>query len=121
MAETVSATMSVLETDASQSPQQDRNRAAAHLHARVDGLRLLEDITIRSVFAMDGQQHVDNSTGEAIEPWLQALAAIWPRAVQVCTLEGPVASPVLENVPQSRLKQIASEVRRLGIDAEAFG
>ncbi len=85
-----------------------------------DGLRAVEDITIRSIFVADGHQEADNSSDAAVVPWLRTIGAIWPRAVHVCTLEGPVASPWLEKVSRTRLNEIARDVRRLGIDAEAF-
>jgi hypothetical protein len=77
-------------------PEPDRYRAPGDLDPLVDGLRQLQDVTIRSVFAIDRVHHIDNSTDDAVEPWLQMIDAIWPRAVHVCTLEGQVASPSLE-------------------------
>lgn len=99
----------------------DQPRARQDFGAIVDGLRHVADITIRSVFAVGPEHQADNSTDAAVEPWLETVASVWPRAVEICTLEGPTASPWLEKVSRHRLNQIAHEVRRLGIAAEVFG
>ncbi len=80
----------------------------------------MADVTIRSVFAAGPEHQADNSTDAAVERWLETVPSVWPRAVEICTLDGPTASPWLEKVSRRRLKQIAHEVRRLGIEAEVF-
>jgi wyosine [tRNA(Phe)-imidazoG37] synthetase (radical SAM superfamily) len=84
----------------------------------VEGLKLLDDITLQSVF-VDGE--VTNAGEEDVEAWLKAVREIAPASMQVYSLENAPAMSTLVGVPMERLREITEQVRQaLDTDVEAY-
>ena len=86
----------------------------------IDGLRTLSPVTVQSMFVRDPNHMLDNSTTAAVDRWLWALEAACAERVHIYTLDRRPALDLLEPVPARRLREIAEQVRALGIPAEAF-
>ncbi len=87
------------------------------LDAIIEGLTLLDDVTLQSVF-VDGA--LSNTGLEDVDAWPEKVALIHPATVQIYSLENAPAMPTLTGVPIERLEAIADRVRSLGIDAQVF-
>lgn len=87
------------------------------LAALTDALRKLGEVFIQSAF-MAGR--VDNSTDEAVQAWLERLQTIKPLGVQIYTLDRSPADSALERVAETRLEEIATLVRGMGLEANIF-
>jgi wyosine [tRNA(Phe)-imidazoG37] synthetase (radical SAM superfamily) len=84
----------------------------------VEGLKLLDDITLQSVF-VDGE--VTNTGKDDVEAWLKDVREIAPMSMQIYSLENAPAMSTLVGVPMERLREIREEVRKvLDTDIEAY-
>jgi wyosine [tRNA(Phe)-imidazoG37] synthetase (radical SAM superfamily) len=83
----------------------------------VEGLRLLDDITLQSIF-VDGE--VNNIQDEDIEAWLEKVGYIRPASAQIYSLENAPAMSTLVGVPTEKLEDIARRVRAMGIEARTY-
>jgi wyosine [tRNA(Phe)-imidazoG37] synthetase (radical SAM superfamily) len=83
----------------------------------VEGLRLMDDVTLQSVF-VTGQ--VGNIGEDEITAWVDRVSKIGPKEVQVYSLENAPAMSDLNGVDPARLEEIAERIRRLGIEAKAY-
>ncbi len=70
----------------------------------VEALAGLSDIVIQSLFT---QGSFDNTKPEDIQSWIQAVAKIRPREVQVYSIDRGPADPGLKKVSAARLREIA--------------
>lgn len=70
----------------------------------VDGLSRLSQVTLQSLFL---SEPVDNSSGEALNRWLAALARIHPVGLQIYTVYRDTADPKVKSVTSKRLSEIA--------------
>ena len=70
----------------------------------VAGLGRLDGFDTQTVFMRGG---VDNSTEEAVEPWIELIGRIRPLEAQIYTVDRWPADPTLEKVDKSRLGEIA--------------
>ena len=86
----------------------------------IDGLRTLTPITVQSLFVRDRNQEIDNSSEVAVDHWLWALEAARADRVHIYTLDRRPALDSLEPVTARRLREIAGQVRAMGILAEVF-
>ncbi len=94
------------------------NRPRARgLAALLEVLAAVPRLELQSMFV---RGRVDNATPEEVQGWLQAVAPLRPRGVQVTTLDRGTQLPGLAPVSAARLEEIAAAVRALGIPAEAF-
>jgi wyosine [tRNA(Phe)-imidazoG37] synthetase (radical SAM superfamily) len=85
----------------------------------VGGLARIPGVTIQALFI---KGEVDNSTETALNEWLSALSIIFPKEVQVYSLDRPVPSKDIAAVAMDELESIAELVRsRLQIKAKAYG
>jgi wyosine [tRNA(Phe)-imidazoG37] synthetase (radical SAM superfamily) len=88
------------------------------LDSIVGGLKLLDDITLQSVF-VDGE--VTNAGDEDVDAWIEKVGEIRPARMQVYSLENAPAMSTLVGVAPERLKEIAERVKqKLGITAETY-
>lgn len=95
----------------------NRPAEGVSLDGIVEGLRLVDDITLQSVF-VDGE--VSNIGDDDISAWIERVAEITPREAQIYSLENAPAMSTLVAVDPAKLEEIAERVRRLGIDARAY-
>jgi wyosine [tRNA(Phe)-imidazoG37] synthetase (radical SAM superfamily) len=110
----------IMKLDAGTQEVLDRiNRPAAgvSLDSIVEGLKLVDGITLQSVF-VDGE--VSNIGDDDISAWIERVAEIGPKKAQIYSLENAPAMSTLVGVGPARLEEIAERVRRLGIDARAY-
>lgn len=98
----------------------DVNGGGRHLSDILDGLRSLPSIIIQAMFVRDSERRVDNSGGVAVEHWLRALETLRPQCVHVYTIDRPPALDTLSPVTPRRLREIAEQVRAIGIPAHVF-
>lgn len=95
----------------------NRPAKGVDLEGIVEGLRLLDDVTLQSVFVEGG---VANTDPADIEAWLEKVVMIRPVTVQIYSLENAPAMTDLVGVDQEKLEAIAARVRKFGIDAQVF-
>jgi wyosine [tRNA(Phe)-imidazoG37] synthetase (radical SAM superfamily) len=110
----------IMKLDAgSQEVMKRINRPAEEIsiEAVTEGLKLIGDVTLQSVF-VDGE--VSNIGDEEIAAWLDRVAHVEPNEVQVYSLENAPAMSSLIGVEPAKLEAIAEGVRRLGIRARAY-
>lgn len=96
------------------------NRPAAQVGIEeiTGALRQVPNLTVQSVIVAG---HLGNADDEAVERWLDALARIRPRAVQVYSSDRPVAETGVERVPRHELEELAARVKeRTRADAHAY-
>jgi wyosine [tRNA(Phe)-imidazoG37] synthetase (radical SAM superfamily) len=86
----------------------------------IDGLHTLSPITVQAMFVRDRNSAVDNSTPAAVDHWLWALETARAERVHVYTIDRRPALDSLAPVPETRLREIAGHVRRMGIPVEVF-
>jgi wyosine [tRNA(Phe)-imidazoG37] synthetase (radical SAM superfamily) len=95
----------------------NRPAEGVSLDSIVEGLGLLDDITLQSVF-VDGE--VSNIGDDDISAWIDRVAQIKPKEAQIYSLENAPAMSTLIGVDPARLEEISELVRRFGIDARAY-
>ena len=83
----------------------------------VEGLRLLPDVTIQTLFAAGRDGNADEAK---VAAWLERLAEINPSFVQIYTLARSAPSDHLAPVGRGELLHIRDRVRAAGILAEVF-
>jgi wyosine [tRNA(Phe)-imidazoG37] synthetase (radical SAM superfamily) len=83
-------------------------------------LRSIGQLTLQSMFVQDAEGVIDNTTPYAVDAWLEAVARVEPRSVDVYTIARPPARPSLRKVPLATLEAIALRVTALGIPARVF-
>jgi wyosine [tRNA(Phe)-imidazoG37] synthetase (radical SAM superfamily) len=75
----------------------------------VAGLKRLDRFDTQTVF-MRGS--VDNSTAEAVKPWMDLVDQVRPTEAQIYTVDRWPADPSLEKVNKERLQEIAGRTER---------
>ena len=85
--------------------------------AIIDGLANVEDVTIQSLFAAgpDGNDSVEHQ-----EHWLSQVRALFPRAVQLYTLDRGVPARGLRKAATATLNGLADQLNQVGVAAEVF-
>jgi len=96
------------------------NGGGRHLSDIVDALRTLSPIVIQAMFVNDERGVVDNSSETAVRAWLEALETIRAQRVHIYTIDRSPALGSLRPVKPRRLREIAGQVRALGIHADLF-
>ncbi len=75
----------------------------------IEGLRGLVDVTVQAM-VVEGPGY-SGAADAAVAEWLEALARLKPKAVQVYSLARPPADGRVTAVPRARLEQIAGRAR----------
>jgi len=89
-----------------------------NLKRTLEALKNLKDVTIQSLFV---QGSFDNTRPNQIDHWIEAVAYVKPKAVQVYTIDRPPADGGIEVVPIARLNEIAELCRKItGVPTEVF-
>ncbi|QRN83872.1 radical SAM protein [Chloroflexota bacterium] len=84
----------------------------------VNGLQRLPMLIVQSVL-VNGV--ITNNQGEAFEQWVERLAALHPRIVQIYSTERPTAQNEVKCVSPEKLQQIATELNeRQGFNVHAY-
>lgn len=96
------------------------NGARSGILRHLDAFRAVPHVTIQSLFTRDATRRIDNTSPEALEQWLRALAVIRPDAVHIYTLDRAPAWGDLQVVPRTELEAIAERVRGEGMVADVF-
>jgi len=86
----------------------------------IDALRTLSPILVQEIFVRDARGVVGNSGDAAIRAWLEALETIRATRVHIYTIDRSPALGSLLPVPPHRLREIAEQVRALGIHTDVF-
>lgn len=86
----------------------------------VDGLARMKGVVLQSMFTRDLEGRIDNTTVDAVERWLTAVARVRPTAVHLYTLDRDPAWARLQPVPRSELEAIGRRVETLNIQAVVF-
>lgn len=81
------------------------------------GLVQLDDLCIQALFA--GGEGGNADPGE-VAAWIEDVASIRPRHVQIYTLDRGYASPRIAPLSAARMRSIADRVRAAGFDAEVY-
>jgi wyosine [tRNA(Phe)-imidazoG37] synthetase (radical SAM superfamily) len=88
------------------------------VEAVVEGLKLIDDVTLQSVFVEGG---VCNTGDADVDDWIARVGEIRPTAMQIYSLENAPAMSTLVGVPQERLQRIARRVKeRTGIEVRTY-
>jgi wyosine [tRNA(Phe)-imidazoG37] synthetase (radical SAM superfamily) len=82
-----------------------------------DGLELLSDVTIQSLFTGGA---LGNNSDSNISEWITRVKRISPIMVQVYTLDRESPSRLVAQLSLSELETISERVRESGMQAEAF-
>ncbi len=86
--------------------------------ALIEGLRLLKDTTLQSLFFTGS---IDNTSDEMIDAWTKAVQRIAPIEVQVYSVSRGTADARIKKVSVARLKKIAQLLtQRTGIAASVY-
>jgi wyosine [tRNA(Phe)-imidazoG37] synthetase (radical SAM superfamily) len=96
------------------------NGGGRHLSDVLDALRTLSPIVVQAMFVRDARGVVGNSGDAAIRAWLEALETIRATRVHIYTIDRSPALGSLSPVPPRRLREIAEQVRALGIHTDVF-
>ena len=96
------------------------NGGGRHLSDVLDALRTLSPIVVQAMFVRDARGVVDNSGDAAIRAWLEALETIRATRVHIYTIDRSPALGSLSPVRPRRLREIAEQVRALGIHTDVF-
>ncbi|MCX6297312.1 MAG: radical SAM protein [Bacteroidetes bacterium] len=77
------------------------------------------DLTIQTLFVKGDHNgaHIDNTTEEEINSWLEILKTITPKEVMLYSIDRPTPEKNLEKIPKDKLIEIAEKVKLIGIDA----
>lgn len=81
------------------------------------------DCIVQTMFTRgfhDGER-IDNTTEEEVALWLEAIARIHPRQVQIYSIDRKTPEQSLEKVPVEELRAIGERVKALGIDINLAG
>jgi wyosine [tRNA(Phe)-imidazoG37] synthetase (radical SAM superfamily) len=80
-------------------------------------------LTVQSIFLRGEHKGVffDNTAGESVERWLDALKRIQPQKVMIYTVSRETPVKTLEKIPMETLLQIAGKVRSAGFDVSVSG
>ncbi len=97
------------------------NASSLPFEQLIEGLRSLPDVIIQAMFVKDRTGRIDNTSDLSVINWVNALLRIKPKAVHVYTIDRAPAWPYLQQVPPTRLREIAQRVRLAGLDCELFG
>lgn len=92
-------------------------RIVDNLCAATDEKTVIQTLFVKG--SIDGEI-IDNTTGEEVQLWLGHLSRIKPRLVMIYGIARETPAKALEKIPLSKLEEIASQVRLLGIEAEAY-
>jgi wyosine [tRNA(Phe)-imidazoG37] synthetase (radical SAM superfamily) len=96
------------------------NGGGRHLSDIVDALRTLSPIVVQAMFVRDDRGAVNNSSESAVRSWLEALETIRATRAHLYTIDRSAALASLRPVRPRRLREIAEQVRALGIHADVF-
>jgi wyosine [tRNA(Phe)-imidazoG37] synthetase (radical SAM superfamily) len=84
----------------------------------IDGLKSLEWFVIQGMFV---QGAINNSTDYEVDSWIERLQELNPLWVQIYSLDRTPANKKLEQVPLSRLRQIADRTEKMtGLTIEVY-
>lgn len=98
--------------------QVNKPRGGFDFDRMAEALRTLPEIVIQSLFM---QGSFDNTKPEDIQDWIQAVAKIRPREVQVYSIDRGPADPGLIKVSAERLREIAGACEKAtGIRSVVF-
>ena len=86
----------------------------------IEGLASMNGPIVQALFAADREGRVSNLTREALAAWLDALARIRPRAVDIYTLDRPPAWGALRPATDAQLADIGARVKALGFEARVI-
>lgn len=64
---------------------------------------------------------IDNTTEEEVAAWLKVVEHLRPKQVMIYTLDRPTPAQNLKKASMERMKEIAAEVEKLGIEAQVNG
>jgi wyosine [tRNA(Phe)-imidazoG37] synthetase (radical SAM superfamily) len=80
--------------------------------SRFQGRFVLQTLFVRGTFMGNS---IDNTTAGELAAWLQVVDRLKPQMVMVYTIARDTPSPGLKKIPLRRLRDIARQVRELGI------
>jgi wyosine [tRNA(Phe)-imidazoG37] synthetase (radical SAM superfamily) len=84
----------------------------------VEKLKKLDDIILQSVFV---EGRVSNTVEDEVEKWMEKLAYVKPKEVQIYSVDRPSADEGLALVTKDKLKKIARKAQRAcGISVKVF-
>lgn len=95
----------------------NRPAAGVTLAGILEGLGQVEEVTLQTLFA--GGEDGNFSRSE-VDAWLERVARLGPRAVQLYTLARPTASRNLAPVTRAQLEVVGEMVRAAGVEAEVY-
>lgn len=96
----------------------DQPLGSANWKTLIETLKSLPGIVLQCMFI---QGSSDNTQDDHIGRWIELVASIRPRAVQVYTIDRTTAASGIEKVPRERLETIAKQLTtRTGIPAEVY-
>ncbi len=77
------------------------------------------DLTIQTLFVKGDHNgaHIDNTTEEEINNWLEILKTLTPKEVMLYSIDRPTPEKNLEKIPKEKLMEIAKKVESIGINA----
>lgn len=81
------------------------------------------DFTLQTLFFSGEYQGnlIDNTTEEEVAAWLEVVKQLRPKQVMIYTLDRPTPAQNLKKASMERMKEIAAEVEKLGIEAQVNG
>jgi wyosine [tRNA(Phe)-imidazoG37] synthetase (radical SAM superfamily) len=86
----------------------------------VAGLASMDGVIVQALFAGDREGRVTNLAPAALDSWVDAIARIRPRAVDLYTLDRPPAWGALRPATAAQLGDIAARVEALGLEARVI-
>ncbi|MFH1943837.1 MAG: radical SAM protein, partial [bacterium] len=88
-----------------------------HLDTICEGLSLLKDVIIQSLFSDGG---LGNTTEKNIREWVSRIGQISPSAVQIYTLDRGYPSKSISKCNQNGLRSIQTLLQKIHIHAEVY-
>ena len=88
-----------------------------HLDTICEGLSLLKDVIIQSLFSDGG---LGNTTEKNIREWVSRIGQISPTAVQIYTLDRGYPSKSISKCNQNGLRSIQTLLQKIHIHAEVY-
>lgn len=82
---------------------------------RFNGKFILQTLFVRGVFQ---GEVIDNATGEELQAWLKLVGRLAPEMVMVYTIARATPHSGLHRIAAAELREIAREVRKLGIPVQ---
>lgn len=82
------------------------------------------DLIVQTIFLRGDNeewQHIDNTTDEEVNAWLELIKRITPKQVMIYAIDRATPVKTLEKVSRAELEQIADKVRALGISVSVAG